>query len=243
MTHEHNDEHDWNNRDFALEWDQRSQVGSPLRREQLDILTALVQDICPPHTTILDLGIGSGLVEERLFAQRPDLKVVGVESSTAMIEIAQKRLAPYAQHCTYLQQDLSDTHALRTLLLEHPYQLALSVQVFHHIPRERQQALYQLIAALLPAGGILLNVERIAINLEPFAPLYHSLWNHLEKSNPVDGRQSEQGNYEYLHSLQHKGAHVATIEQHLAWLRQAGLEAVCLQLYLERAIFAGVKPG
>lgn len=233
MTHEH----DWDNRDFAAQWDQTNQVCSPMREEQLDILTALVQDVSQPATTILDLGIGSGLVEQRLFAHRPDLNVVGVEFSAAMIEIAQKRLAPYAQHCTFLQQDVSDTDALRTQLLNHPYQLALSVQVFHHIPQESQQALYQLVADLLPTGGILLNVERIAINLESFAPLYRALWDRLERISPVkSGRSSD----DYLKHTQNQ-SDLATIEQHLTWLRQAGLEATCLHVHLERATLAGIK--
>jgi hypothetical protein len=46
-----------------------------------------------------------------------------------------------------------------------------------------------------------------------------------------------------LARLSHKNEYAATLEQHLAWMREAGFAATCLHLQLNRALMAGVTPA
>src|SRR5215472_13971445 len=89
---------DWENPEFAQRWDAVVSAANPSRAEQLDILTAIVERVYAPATSILDPGIGSGLVELALFARVPEAQVVGVEQSEAMIALAERRLAPFESH-------------------------------------------------------------------------------------------------------------------------------------------------
>ena len=50
------------------------------RAEQLDILAAITERVYVPGTSILDLGLGSGLVELALFARTPEAQIVGSSS-------------------------------------------------------------------------------------------------------------------------------------------------------------------
>ncbi len=103
---------DWENPEFARHWDAVVSAANPSRAEQLDILTAIVERVYVPGTSILDLGIGSGLVELALFARVPEAQIVGVEQSEAMIALAEQRLAPFADHCQIVRHDLAEIESL-----------------------------------------------------------------------------------------------------------------------------------
>ena len=229
---------DWENPEFAQRWDAVVSAANPSRAEQLDILTAIAEHIYVPGTSILDLGIGSGLVELVLFEQIPEAQVVGVEQSEAMIVLAEQRLASFAGRCQIVRHDLAVIESLT--LPERAYSVAFSVQTLHHIPHEAQRAVYQHVARLLPPGGVFLHMERVALDAETFAEVIAPAWEALESRAEVKGGGTAE---DFLARLSHKSEYAATLEQHLAWLREAGFAATCLHLQLNRVLMAGVKPA
>jgi SAM-dependent methyltransferase len=229
---------DWENPEFAQRWDAVVSGANPSRAEQLDLLTAIVERVYAPGTSILDLGLGSGLVEQALFARVPDAQVVGVEQSEAMIALAEQRLAPFADRCQIVRHDLA---ALDNLALpERTYSVAFSVQTLHHVPHEAQRAIYQFVARLLPPGGVFLHVERLALDADTFAGVVIPAWEALENRAEVKSGGTAE---DFLARLRHKNEYAASLEQHLAWLREAGFTAACLHLQLNRALMVGVKPA
>jgi SAM-dependent methyltransferase len=229
---------DWENPAFAQRWDAVVSAANPSRAEQLDILAAIVERVYAPGTSVLDLGLGSGLVELALFARVPEAYVVGVEQSEAMIALAEHRLAPFAGRCRIVRHDLADIEKLT--LPEGIYSVAFSVQTLHHIPHEAQQAVYQFVARHLPPGGVLLHMERVALDAQTFADVIPPAWEALESHAEVKSGGTAE---DFLARLSHKSEYAATLEQHLTWLREAGFAATCLHLQLNRALMAGVKPA
>jgi len=229
---------DWENPDFARRWDAVVSAANPSRAEQLDILAAIVERVYVPGTRVLDLGLGSGLVEVALFNRVSNAQVVGVEQSEAMIALAEQRLAPYAGRCQIVRHDLADIESLT--LPERPYSVAFSVQTLHHIPHEAQRALYGFVARLLPLGGVFLHMERVALDAETFAKVIPPAWEAVESRAEVKSGGTAE---DFLARLRHKSEYAATLEQHLAWLREAGFAATCLHLQLNRALIAGVTPA
>ena len=75
----------WSDPTFAAEWDQVDSRGHPTRGEQLDILTSIIADSYKVGTYILDIGCGSGQVEELILSKCAEAKIVGVDSSAAML--------------------------------------------------------------------------------------------------------------------------------------------------------------
>jgi tRNA (cmo5U34)-methyltransferase len=228
---------DWENPEFAQRWDAVVSAANPSRAEQLDFLTAIVERVYIPGTSVLDLGLGSGLVELALFNRVPEARVVGVEQSEAMIALAEQRLAPYADRCQVVRHDLADIENLT--LPEGIYSVAFSVQALHHIPHEAQQAVYRFVARLLPPGGAFLHVERVALDAHTFADVIPPAWEALERRAEVKSGGTAE---DFLARLGYKSEYAATLEQHLAWLREAGFAATCLHLQLNRALMVGVKP-
>jgi tRNA (cmo5U34)-methyltransferase len=228
---------DWENPEFARHWDAVVSAANPSRAEQLDILTAIIERVYVPGSSILDLGLGSGLVEFALFARVPNAQAVGVEQSEAMITLAQQRLTPYADRCQIVRHDLADIESLT--LPKQIYSVAFSVQTLHHIPLEAQRAVYQFVARLLPPSGVFLHMERVALDAETFADIIPPAWEALESRAEVKSGGTAE---DFLARLRHKSEYAATLEQHLAWLREAGFAAGCLHLQLNRALMVGVKP-
>ena len=227
----------WNDSDFAIQWDQTSLQGNPTRVEQLDILISLIADIYRQGSTLLDLGIGSGLVEEQLFARVAGVEVVGVDASPAMLDLAKQRLAAFEDRCTLIQHDFAGITELA--LPAKPYQIVMSVQALHHLPHQEQRAVVRSVADLLPSGGVFLLMDRVALDADHFAALYRAMWRRLERVSKVKSGWSE--DY-FLERLTQKGDHVASLEEQMTWLREAEFSAVtCLHLHLNRALVAAVK--
>jgi tRNA (cmo5U34)-methyltransferase len=229
---------DWENPEFAQHWDAVVSAANPSRAEQLAILTAIIDRIYIPGSSILDLGLGSGLVELALFNHVPEAQVVGVEQSEAMIALAEQRLAPYVGRCQIVRHDLADLDNLS--LPERTYSVAFSVQTLHHIPHEAQRAVYGFVARLLPPGGVFLHMERVALDAETFAEVIAPAWEALERRAEVKSGGTAE---DFLARLSHKSEYSTTLEQHLAWLREAGFAAMCLHLQLNRVLMVGVKPA
>src|ERR1700730_3613193 len=97
----------WLDLSHTSKWDGDPLSGNPLREEQLDLLLALIADHYVPGSTILDLGSGSGLVEDELFRRLPEALAVGIDYSPAMIAMARQRLAPKDNQFIIVQHDLS----------------------------------------------------------------------------------------------------------------------------------------
>ena len=227
---------EWENPEFALEWDQTALQINPTRAEELDLLVRLLEEGYQEGATILDLGIGSGLVEALLFARLPHASVVGIDSSSVMLGLAAQRLAAFEKRCTLIAHDFTDIENL--VLPKRKYQMVISVQALHHVPHDKKQAIFQFGADLLEPAGLFLLIDRIALDATHFADLYRAMWKRLE-----EGRESKGGTSsdDFLERLQDKEDHPASLEEHLGWLRRAGLSATCLHLHLHRALIAGKK--
>lgn len=226
----------WHDPEFAAAWDRGAAAGHPLRAEQLDLLLTVAARHYRPGTVILDLGIGSGQVEALLFERLPDAQVVGVDGSAAMLALARARLAAVAGRCTLLQCDFAGLAGLR--LPPHEYGLVISVQALHHVPHPVQRAAVRYAHDTLAPGGLFLLMERVRLDAARLAGIYAALWERLER---VAGVATTWDPARYLQRLQGGDDHVAAVEDHLAWLREAGFAAACLDLRLDRALLVGVK--
>jgi trans-aconitate 2-methyltransferase len=95
---------------------------------------------------VLDAGCGTGRVTERLLERLPVGRVIALDGSTAMVDRAQARLAPFAERVEYVVADLS-----RALPIRGPVDAILSTATFHWI--SDHDALFANLAMVLRAGG------------------------------------------------------------------------------------------
>jgi hypothetical protein len=82
-------------------------------------------------------------------------------------------------------------------------------------------------------------MDRVALGADHFADLYRAAWRLVEHVSAVKSGWCE--DY-FFQRLAQKNHHVASIEEQLIWLQDAGFSAVtCLHLHLNRDQGAVVK--
>jgi ubiquinone/menaquinone biosynthesis C-methylase UbiE len=74
---------------------------------------------------VLDAGVGSGLVAVRLLERLPAATLVGVDHSTAMLDRARERLAPFRERVRLVQADLARPETI-ALPDGRPFDLAIT---------------------------------------------------------------------------------------------------------------------
>ena len=96
--------------------------------------------------SILDLGVGSGETARRVMLRYPEASLVGIDSSTEMLDEAQRTLP--RDRVTLLRQDLSDP------LPDRSFDLVISALAIHHLEGENKATLFQAISERLVSGGV-----------------------------------------------------------------------------------------
>lgn len=224
----------------AQAWDADTRSFNPSRPEQLDMLLTILADHYQPDTSILDLGMGTGLVEELLFQRLPQAQVVGVDASSAMLERAHHRLKPYASQYTAILHDLADINTLH--LPPRRYQTVLSVQTLHHLTAPQMLTAYQFIYNTLETGGLFLLSDRIAVEYDGLYGVYQSLWRRQDTLHQSQVVAAEGATFaDHQRMVAERGDLPMGLERHLDLLKQAGFRAACVQLQTNRALIVGQK--
>lgn len=220
---------EWLNKDFAEDWDSGGAAEHPVRKEHLDMLVSIISDGHVSGKSILDLGCGSGQVEEMLYVQIPDAHIVGVDSSDVMIELSKKRLGDNFQKLTVINHSLEDIENLK--LPKEDYQYVISVQALHHLTHDQQKKIFNFAYNTLGSGGSFLFIDRIALNIQSLEQSYKSIYEKMF-NKPFE---------EYKKDIEQKGDYPATPEEHVLWLEEIGFKATCLSKKFDRAFMLGVK--
>ena len=237
--------HDWTDPETARQWSADAARRNPLRPQQLDMLLAILEDEFQPGKTILDLGYGSGIVEEMIFERIPHAQIVGVDRSEAMMALATERLKPYPFRFIPVSHDLAEFASIlgpASPLPRQFYQIAISVQALHHLTPEQLQAAYLTLYDILEPGGLFLLLDRIAVSTPELWSAYESMWRLLKEQTGTDVQQGKTYE-EHLTHVAAQGDQPASLEDNLFWLRNAGFEAACLHLHTNRALIAARKPS
>jgi tRNA (cmo5U34)-methyltransferase len=228
----------WLNPTRTSNWDSDPFSGNPLRGEQLDLLLGLIADHYTPGSTILDIGSGSGLVEEQLFQRLPEALVVGVDYSPAMMAMAAKRLRGNEKQFVMVQHDLCNIQAAK--LPERNYRIAFSVQTIHNLPPENQRNVMSWVYKVLANRGFFFFLDRIAVPGAESFSCYQSVWKRQERvySSSID----EGGSFsEHQQYLDEQGDSPLTLQENLKIIADAGFQASALDVRANRALIACVK--
>lgn len=107
-----------------------------------------------PATTkqLLDLGCGTGLELEEIFRLYPDIQVVGIDMTKAMLDklaekFPQKKMTLI--HQSYLEYDFGKSN----------YDTAISFQTMHHLEAPVKKQLYSKIRESLRQGGVYIECD------------------------------------------------------------------------------------
>lgn len=96
---------------------------------------------------VLDAGCGSGRVTEQLAERLPRGRVIAVDASPSMIEVARTRLARFGDRIEFAVADLGQPLPIAAATLD----AVVSTATFHWVPDH--DALFRNLAAVLRPGG------------------------------------------------------------------------------------------
>jgi tRNA (cmo5U34)-methyltransferase len=231
---------DFKDQQTAQQWDADTRFYNPTRPEQLDMMLSIIEAGYEPGDPILDLGFGSGLVEEMIFKRIPGAQVVGVDHSQAMMKLAAERLLSYAAQYTAIEHDLRDLPSLPLEAGMFPF--IISIQALHHLTDAEMQVAYEAIRDLLAPGGLFLLLDRVAIDKPELYSVYQSLWRWQDEHYGSRLAEHEGASFAaYLDGLKDRADIPLPLARHLELMREVGLQGDCLHAHGIRVLFAARK--
>lgn len=227
----------WQREELAASYSERRRVLVPLLDVQEDLLRELLQRRRPPAERFLDLGCGAGAISELVLDSLPGSSGVGLDLSAPMRSRAAAALARHAGRWRTVAADLNDP-AWPSALPGGRYELIVSGLAIHHLPAARKRALFAEALSLLQPGGMFVNMDYVAIE----GPL-RGLFDERMHANALAAAHRCGGDPERDVDLDDDDDRPDTLEQQLAWLREAGFEQVQAHFkWAEAAIYGGVRP-
>lgn len=117
---------------------------------------AQVAALLPEGThTLLDLGCGTGLELEGIFARFSQASVTGIDLTQAMLDALAQKYAGRNLHLicgSYFDVDFGTAR----------YSAAVSVESLHHFTHDEKRGLYQRVCRALASGGRYIEADYIA---------------------------------------------------------------------------------
>lgn len=209
----------------------------PTRGEQLDIMVTFIVDQAGPGDYFLDLGCGVGYVGGLILDRHPELKMLGVDLSSDVLDAARANLAHVTDRVAFTQGDLGSLNDAD--IPGKSYRFITSVLAFHEISDLAKQAAIEWSAKHLADHGFFFLYDRIRLDEPVLFSVQQSLWQRIERIYGEEMRTAE--NYEEYRESFADRTPPASLQDYLGWFDSAGLAAVCLHLHGNTALICGAK--
>lgn len=237
----------WTEKDSAHFID-RGRYYVPEREAQIEAMCSLVPRLEVAHD-VLDLCCGEGLLTRALLDRLPDVRVIALDGSEAMLESTERLAGARAERLVTRRIDLADTSWRQ---FASPLRAVVSSLAVHHLDGAGKRRLFCDLARVLAPGGALVIADLIAPTTSEAVALAAATWDEevCRRARALDGNegaferfQIERWNY-YSDPSPDPVDQPSPLLDQLLWMREAGLEAVDVHwMKAGHAIFSGRKPA
>jgi tRNA (cmo5U34)-methyltransferase len=181
---------------------------------------------------VLDLGAGTGLLASMVRQRLPLAKLHLMDFSVPMLDRARERFAGDER----VSFEVADYAAGELCGVGSSWDAVVSALSIHHLENGAKRELFGQVYAALKPGGAFVNAEQVLGTTEALEAKYKREW--LDEVRRL-GATEEQ----IVRSLfRQREDRCATVEDQLAWMREAGFEQVDCRFKSGRfAVLAGVK--
>lgn len=230
----------------AKDYDQFIRLGAMNYDGTLDAVLDMVLAPADAPLAVLELGTGTGLLSERLLRRFPKALLTGVDGSPEMLARARARLARFDGRAALLCRSFEEFAALAFEGMR--FDLVVSSFSLHHMRHDLLRGAYSEMFRRLSPGGQVLLADYV---LTPHAVLqerYEDLWVAARVRNVREalGKTLDFAEVRRDHERTKaaEGDNPARLDDHLAWLRDAGFESVdCHWKHFCYAVYGGLVPA
>jgi tRNA (cmo5U34)-methyltransferase len=127
-----------------------------------------------PHSTILDLGCGDGILISELLKIDNSIEATLIDGSEDMLNKAKDRLKDFGNH-QFIRASFQELLNNNTPLQSY-YDFIVSSLAIHHLTMEEKTALFKIIYSLLNEDGYFLNIDVILAPSDALEQWYLLLW-------------------------------------------------------------------
>jgi tRNA (cmo5U34)-methyltransferase len=179
---------------------------------------------------VLDLGAGTGLLSALVAEAFPRARMTLVDFSGEMLEKARLRFASgggrfHLRSMDYAREPLPEGH-----------EVVVSALSIHHLEDPEKKELFRRVYGALPEEGVFVNADQVLGATPEVEARYHRWWLRRAREAGV----SETDLAASLERVEQDRN--ATLESQLAWLEEAGFEAVdCPYKNHRFAVYVGRK--
>lgn len=169
------------------------------------------KNISDRHTTVLDLGVGTGLTSKVIQANLPFAELTVVDFSKQMLRCAAKKLGN--KNVRYVFGDYCK------LTFTKKFDMIVSVIGLHHQNNAGKKKLFKKIYSLLKPGGIFIFGDLVTYKDKHTAAFNSALhFHHLVKNSTDKKTLTDWAHHHmFLNNL-------ATIEDQIEWLENVGFK-------------------
>ena len=224
----------WGDREFVRVWD--SQPTNPLKAEQLDILADVIKENWRRGSRILDLGCGAGKTEALVLERLPVARFTCVDRSEVMLDFARQKLSRFGDRCRFVAADLARPSEIKAPWA--PFRFIITVDAVHELPDVAKAKLFRFCRRNLTRDGLLLIVDRVALDLPRFHRPLASVLARLQRST---GMRSGQFSDCFADPRHHDHEHPLALEPYFRLLRRTGFSPALLHLHLHKALIAAAQ--
>lgn len=180
---------------------------------------------------VLDLGSGTGLLAETIRSRCPLARLVLMDGSEAMLDVARHRFDGDAEvrfHVGNYAEGLPPG----------PYDAVVSALSIHHLEDPDKRTLFRRILDALRPGGRFVDADLVMAPTEVLAQRHQSVWEARVRALGTTDT-------ELLAAIERgKLDRLAPLSAQLAWLTEAGfVEVDCAYKNFQFAVFGGERPS
>jgi tRNA (cmo5U34)-methyltransferase len=131
----------------------------PNRHKMVDIALEIIPFEPLAAITALELGTGTGFFTQKFLERFPQSKVISLDGSKSMVELARARLAARAERVDFC---IGDFRQLRNNIPENSRcEVAFSSYALHHLNHSEKAEVVRQVLTFLKPGGWLVNADII----------------------------------------------------------------------------------
>jgi len=192
----------------------------------------------------VDIGAGTGALSELLLQAYPEAQLTALEPQEGMLELIAERLARFGDAVRIEQCDFSTPSWADSLGGD--FDAAISSHAIHRMSDEDKQRVYADICSLLKPTGAFVNADRVRAADSRIESALMMEWAEFMAGQIRDivGEpcSASQVLERQIETDLESNVQTATIEQNIAWLREAGFAvADCIWRFNVRCVFVASK--